>query len=170
MIAFLLTVLMIFSLTTPNVSAGEEETVFEIIGGVVQDTKEEAWVPEGWNGELTLGGAGVALSRPSFKFGEYSGIEGSEGYAVAEGEFHYFRENRFLNFYADNLGLDNRKIGIEYGKTNSYKIVGQWDQSPHLLFSQNQTPLQERADHNSPCQRDSQERFPLSAAPYQPHP
>lgn len=141
MTAFLLSVLTLFILTTPAVSAEENEPVFEIIGGVVQGEEEETWVPEGWKGEFTLGGAGVALSRPSFKFGEYSGIEESGGYIVAEGEFNYFRENRFLNFYADNLGLDNRKIALEYGKTNDYKIFGQWDQTPHLLFSQNQTPF-----------------------------
>ena len=139
---FILTILTLSFMVAPDLWAEEDLPVFEIVGGVAQDANETKWIHEGWNGELTLGGAGVTLSRPSFKFGEYSGIEGTGGYAVAEGEFHYFKENRFLDVYADNLGLDNRRISLDYGKSNDYQFFGQWDQAPHLLFSENRTPYQ----------------------------
>ncbi len=146
MMIFLLTILILFTSATDGFTAGEDMPVYEIVGDAIHNVLEDVWIPEGWNGELTLGGAGVALSRPSFKFGEYSGIEGSSGYAVAEGEFHYFKENRFLNVYADNLGLDNRKVSLEYGKSDDYQIFGEWDQAPHLLFSENTTPYRGAGD------------------------
>lgn len=125
-----------------SVWAQEDLPVFDIVGGIPNSKDENKWIHEGWNGQLTLGGAGVSLSRPSFKFGEYSGIEGTGGYALVEGELHHFKENRFLDIYADNLGLENRNISFDYGKTNSYQFFGEWDQSPHLLFSENLTPYQ----------------------------
>ncbi len=142
MTRFLFTLLALSLVMASSVWSQEGDPVIDVVGGVPQTTDDNKWVQEGWKGALTLGGAGVSLSRPSFKFGEYSGIEGTGGYALVDGEFHYFKENRFLDAYADDLGLENRKISLDFGKTNNYRFFGKWDQSPHLLFSENLTPYQ----------------------------
>ncbi|MCA9483448.1 MAG: MtrB/PioB family decaheme-associated outer membrane protein [Nitrospina sp.] len=138
-------VLLMTALTAglPAQAAEEEPApVYEIVGDEIHSGDNGDWIPQGWSGEFSLGGAGVALSRPSFKFGEYTGIEGAGGYAVANGEFRYFKQDRTFDLYLDNLGLDNRKVALDYGKMGQYKVFGQWDQTPHLLFSENRTPYQ----------------------------
>jgi MtrB/PioB family decaheme-associated outer membrane protein len=120
-----------------------EDEVFEIVGGSVVESEEDVMlVREGLDGKVRLGGAGVALSRDTFKFGEYTGIDDDGGFAVADADLRYFRDSYYLDFTADNLGLENRKINLEAGIMDNISFFAEYDQTPHLLFSRNKTPFE----------------------------
>jgi len=120
-----------------------EDEVFEIVGGSVVESEEDVMlVKEGLDGKVRLGGAGVALSRDTFKFGEYTGIDDDGGFAVADAELRYLRESYFLDFTANNLGLENRNISLETGILDNFSFFANYDQTPHQLFIRNKTPFE----------------------------
>ncbi len=132
-----------FSVTKISFSEDKlEEEVYEIVGNEIKSPPgTEGLVNEGLSGNVKIGAGSATLSRETFKFGEYTGIDDNGGYAVGEAELSYIYKTYYLDFWVDNLGLDNRNLYIEAGQTNNYKIYGEYDQNPHLLFSQNLTPF-----------------------------
>jgi MtrB/PioB family decaheme-associated outer membrane protein len=98
-----------------------------------QEDEDTALMPEGLQGELTVGGAGVFGQNDSFKFGEYTGINDDTGYFIGGTNLTYNRDSYFMNLFTEDLGLDNRSIYWETGKTGSYTVYAEYDQIPHLL-------------------------------------
>jgi hypothetical protein len=101
--------------------------------GVWAQDEDAALMPEGLQGEVTVGGAGVFGDSDSFKFGEYTGIEGDTGYAIGSTNLTYNRDSYFMNLFTEDLGLDNRSIYWETGVTGSYTVYAEYNQIPHLL-------------------------------------
>ncbi len=132
-----------FSLTKVSFSEEKlEEEVYEIVGNEIKSPQgKEGLVNEGLSGNVKLGAGSATLSRETFKFGEYTGIDDNGGYPIGEAELSYIYQTYYLNFWVDNLGLDNRNLFLEAGQTSNYTIYAEYDQNPHLLFSQNLTPF-----------------------------
>ncbi len=119
----------------------EEVEVFEIVGGSVVggESYDEKMVDEGLTGNMTLGGAGVALNRRSFKFGEYTGLDDDEGFVVGDTDLSYYRQGYYMDLQSENLGLDNRSIRLESGKFHDYKLTVSFNQIPHMLLNESKT-------------------------------
>ena len=91
-------------------------------------------VEESFTGSVTMGGAGVGVDEENFKFGEYTGIdEKNTGYFVGDADLAYTHGSYFIDFLADDLGLENRTIYFQAGKFGDYKVAAEFDQQPHLL-------------------------------------
>lgn len=129
----ILTVMLLLALLPTGVWAQEEDT---------------ALMPEGLQGEVTFGGAGVFGDSDSFKFGEYTGINDDTGYFVGSTNLTYNRSSYFMNLFTEDLGLDNRSIYWETGKTGSYTIYGEYNQIPHLLNNNTLTQFQNPGSTN----------------------
>jgi hypothetical protein len=119
-----------------------EEEIYEIVGGEIKSNPEDEYlVREGLFGDVQIGVGGVSLNRETFKFGEYSGIEGDEVIGIGNADLTYYSTSFYLDFFVDNLGLDNRKIFLEAGDLDNFKVFIEHDQIPHLLSSLNKTPF-----------------------------
>lgn len=105
--------------------------------------EDTALMPEGLQGEVTLGGAGVFGDSDSFKFGEYTGINDDTGYVIGSSNLTYNRGSYFMNLFTEDLGLDNRSIYWETGVTGSYTVYAEYNQIPHLLNNNTLTQFQQ---------------------------
>ena len=112
------------------------------VGAWAQD-EDAALMPEGMQGEVTFGGAGVFGDSDSFKFGEYTGINDDTGYVVGSTNLTYNRGSYFMNLFTEDLGLDNRSIYWETGVTGSYTVYAEYNQIPHLLNNNTLTQFQQ---------------------------
>jgi MtrB/PioB family decaheme-associated outer membrane protein len=112
------------------------------IGAWAQD-EDVALMPEGLQGEVTVGGAGVFGQSDSFKFGEYTGLNDDTGYFIGGTNLTYNRDSYFMNLFTEDLGLDNRSIYWETGKTGSYTVYAEYNQIPHLLNNNTLTQFQQ---------------------------
>ncbi len=120
--------------------SGDEEVVFEVMeGGEFVSPEEEDWVQEGLDAEVRAGAGGVKLSRETSRFGRMLGIDDDEGFAVGDFDLDYHRKNYFMEFTGDNLGLDNRKIRLETGKYESFKLSAEYDQQPFQTLDRART-------------------------------
>lgn len=97
---------------------------------------------EGFEGYLTLGGAGLFTDDESFKLGEYNGLTGNEGYLVGETDLFYNRGGYYFDLSGRNLGLENRSVRVESGRYGGYSFFAEYDQGPHLINGVNQTVFQ----------------------------
>ena len=129
----LFTILLLLAMLPTNAGAQDEDA---------------ALMPEGLQGEVTVGGAGVMTTSESFKFGEYTGIEGDTGYVIGSSNLTYNRDSYFMNLFTEDLGLDNRSIYWETGKTGSFTVYAEYNQIPHLLNERTQTQFQNAGSTN----------------------
>ncbi len=113
-----------------------------------EEDEDAALMPEGLEGEVTLGGASVLTTSESFKFGEYTGIEGDTGYVIGSSNLTYNRGSYFMNLFTEDLGLDNRSIYWETGKTGRFTVYADYNQIPHLLNERTQTQFQNPGSTN----------------------
>jgi MtrB/PioB family decaheme-associated outer membrane protein len=113
-----------------------------------QEDEDAALMPEGLQGEFTMGGAGVFGQSDSFKFGEYTGINDDTGYFIGGTNLTYNRDSYFMNLFTEDLGLDNRSIYWETGKTGSYTVYAEYNQIPHLLNNNTLTQFQNAGNTN----------------------
>jgi MtrB/PioB family decaheme-associated outer membrane protein len=95
--------------------------------------EDSALMPEGLQGDVTVGGAGVFGQTDSFKFGEYTGINDDTGYFIGSTNLTYNRGSYFMNLFTEDLGLDNRSMYWETGLTGNYTVYAEYNQIPHLL-------------------------------------
>ncbi|MGV7220761.1 MAG: MtrB/PioB family decaheme-associated outer membrane protein [Nitrospinales bacterium] len=128
-----------------HLSANEEngeEVIYEIVGGaIISPPDEDNLIHQGLTGDIQVGLGGVDLNNRSFKFGEYSGIEGDKVFAISDADLTYIYKSSYIDFSVANLGLDNRNIFLEAGDSGNYKFFLEHDQIPHLLSSINKTPF-----------------------------
>ena len=110
-----------------------------LLGGMMEE--DEDLVKEGISGTFRFGGAGVILDNESANFREYGGIDDDAGYFLGDADLSYHRGSYFLNFLAEDLGLDNRSLLLETGKNENYKFTASFSQLPYQLSSNSKTPF-----------------------------
>ncbi|MCL4802001.1 MAG: MtrB/PioB family decaheme-associated outer membrane protein [Burkholderiales bacterium] len=83
---------------------------------------------------------GVGFStEDSFKFGEFNGIEDQGPFLI--GNFNVRNRlggTRYLNAFGSNLGLDSRKLGVEYGEQGRFWLGAGYDMLTRNQFSDTQ--------------------------------
>lgn len=108
--------------------------------GVWAQDDDLALMPEGLQGEITLGSGAFLTTSESAKAGEYTGLQHDSIYGIgATNLTAYNRDSQFMNLFSEDLGLDNRSIYWETGKTGSFTVYAEYNQIPHLLNDRNQT-------------------------------
>lgn len=92
-------------------------------------------------GTVTFGTAIVGSDNKSSKLGAYSGITDSQGYAIGNTEVLYQRGLLYMQLLGEDLGLENRSVSLETGTYGKLKFFANWDQLPHELNNNTQTPF-----------------------------
>lgn len=95
---------------------------------------------EGVSGNLELGLGYV--SKDSFKFGEYTGLNDKGGFLIGNAAAR-FRDKgaNYWNIDASNLGLDSRALKAERGRQGKYKMFLHYEELPHFLSDSAATPF-----------------------------
>ncbi len=95
---------------------------------------------EGLSGTLELGAGYV--SKDSYKFGEYTGLNEQGGFVIGNASARYRGEDAvYWNVDASSLGLDSRSLGAEAGKQGTYKVYLKYKELPHFISDSVQTPF-----------------------------
>ena len=89
-------------------------------------------VSDGWFGDLEFGA--LFLDDWSAKFADYRGIDDS-GFSVdLGGEGGYRSEHGYyMDFFARNLGLESRTLGVRGGKQGSYEWRASYSEIPRYM-------------------------------------
>ena len=95
---------------------------------------------KGLKGDITLGAGSIDLNVESSRYGEYDGIDEDGIHLIAEADLFYLKDDYFLDFKAEDLGLDNRYILLDSGRVGRYHLYLKYDESPHLI-STGETPF-----------------------------
>lgn len=143
---------MLILLLIPLTSFADEVKVTEDTQGVEApvsqekpvclDCKDPELVKDGLFGSVTMGGAGSTQNVKSFKFGEYSGVFGDNGYAVGGADLNYSQKSYFVNVFAEDLGLNNRNMQMEAGSYGDYKVSVGYSELPHYISNVSQSPYE----------------------------
>jgi MtrB/PioB family decaheme-associated outer membrane protein len=102
-------------------------------------TCEYCAVEQGYSGELE-GGAGY-VSDPSFKFGEYNGLEDDGAFFIGNATARY-RDGKagYLDLQVRDLGLDTRSLELQGGQQGRYELRFDYDGIPHNISDSARTP------------------------------
>jgi len=106
-----------------------------------QHEEDASYAGDGMTGSATLGGGGVGVDNRSFKFGEYNGLEDGGGFVEFDADLTYNHGPHYLDFTADNLGIDNRSLYLEAGDYGSYSFFASYSETPHLTSGNSSTPF-----------------------------
>jgi MtrB/PioB family decaheme-associated outer membrane protein len=89
------------------------------------------------------------VSDDSYRFGRYTGLE-EEGLFVNGGFDVHFRPGRpdYLHLQGYDLGLDSRRLSVEYGKQGNYETRLQYRELPSFKMDSAQTPYQNPGHDN----------------------
>ena len=89
--------------------------------------------------EFGVGG----ISKNSYKFGDYTGLNKSGAYGIANISLVRRGDGdaRYLEIVARNLGLDSRSLKIEGGQQGNYGLRLNYDELPKLWSDSYQTPF-----------------------------
>lgn len=81
------------------------------------------------------------VSEPSFRFGDYTGLEDDGVYFDLNGAWRYRDDDsaRFLDVEAQRYGLDSRALGISGGRQGTYRIALGYDAIPHRVARDSRT-------------------------------
>lgn len=93
----------------------------------------------GYSGEIE---AGIGyVTDPSFKFGEYNGLNDDGGYLIGNASARFRGDNaEYLNLRVRDLGLDTRSVDIAFGQQGRYSLFLNYDEIPHYISGSAQTP------------------------------
>src|SRR3972149_5793619 len=116
---FILIVSFFFTLSTSNMSGAED----------------------GLKGSIEVGGAAVDLNSKSFKYGEYTGVNDDGVYLVGNADLTYNKDAFFIDFRANDIGLDSRRLYLETGRYGRYKLFLGYNKIPKLISNNSKTPL-----------------------------
>jgi len=95
---------------------------------------------EGVSGTVGVGLG--AVSKDSFKFGEYTGLNDKGGFFIGDAAVRFRdKEANYWNIDASNLGLDSRALLAERGRQGKYKMYLEYDEIPHFLSDSAKTPF-----------------------------
>jgi len=82
------------------------------------------------------------VSDDSAKFGEYTGLDESGAYVVADADARYRNPEGFwLDLTALDLGIDSRYFGVEGGKQGRYALHLRYKELPHNLSDSATSPF-----------------------------
>jgi MtrB/PioB family decaheme-associated outer membrane protein len=83
-----------------------------------------------------------SVSEKSDKFGEFTGLNKKGGYAIGDVSASY-RDKKadYWRLNASNLGLDSRSVDAEGGKQGQYTLFLHYDELPHYISNDAQTPF-----------------------------
>ncbi|MDH5345114.1 MAG: MtrB/PioB family outer membrane beta-barrel protein, partial [Gammaproteobacteria bacterium] len=93
--------------------------------------------PEGYTADVTAGAE--YTSDDALRFGNFSGYDEAGVNGVLDGEGHYAGDDHQLNWYAEDLGLDSRILGIEFGRQGSYGLYLDYRELPYRQFGTTST-------------------------------
>ncbi len=95
---------------------------------------------QGVSGTLELGLGHV--SKDSFKFGEYTGLNEQGGFLVGNAAARFRgKDADYWDVDASNLGLDARSLSAESGRQGKYKVFLKYDELPHFISDSAVTPF-----------------------------
>jgi len=95
---------------------------------------------DGLSGTLEVGGGSVSDS--SSKFSEYNGHQEKGGYLIGDAAVRYRgADGAYANVTATNLGLDTRALDAEGGRQGKYRLLLNYQESPHFVSDSAQTPF-----------------------------
>jgi len=130
-------------LSTLPVTAAAADSIIGA-GGVPVDTSQ--WkcascpFEQGVSGTVDVGVGSV--SRDSFKFGEYNGLNEKGAYLIGDGDARFRgKDGVYWNLNGSNLGLDSRALDAEGGQQGKYKLFLNYDELPHYISDSAQTPF-----------------------------
>ena len=85
----------------------------------------------------------TSVSDKSAKFGDFTGLNKSGGYFIGNGSASYRSKDsgEYWKLNASNLGLDSRSVDAEGGQQGSYKLLLNYDEIPHYISDNAQTPF-----------------------------
>jgi MtrB/PioB family decaheme-associated outer membrane protein len=82
------------------------------------------------------------VSKDSFKFGEYTGLNQQGGFFVGNASVRFRGEDAaYWNIDASDLGLDSRSLNAEGGRQGTYKVYFKYKELPHFISDSVQTPF-----------------------------
>lgn len=101
---------------------------------------ESCLFPAGVNLLVDLGALSVA--EDSARFGDFTGLEDSGGYAVADVLARWWSQSgSYWELEGLRLGLDSRTLRLEGGKQGLYKFDAYYDSIPRRIFDDARTPF-----------------------------
>jgi len=92
---------------------------------------------EGYSAEVSAGAEYV--SDDALRFGNFTGYDESGGYALLEGRGDYAGKDHQLSWYAEDLGLESRVIGIEGGRQGRFGLYLEYSELPYRQFDTTST-------------------------------
>jgi len=99
---------------------------------------EDCPFEEGFSGNVEIGVG--AVSKDSFKYGEYNGLNEEGGFLLGNARVRYRDKNaNYMDLSITDAGLDSRSFGIEGGRQGSYELWLLYDQIPHFISDTAQT-------------------------------
>lgn len=83
------------------------------------------------------------VSDPSFRFGDYSGLEDDGLYLDLDGAWRYRDPDSaaFLDASAERYGLDSRALAIRGGRQGAYRVTLGHDGIPHRVAADSRSPF-----------------------------
>ena len=95
---------------------------------------------QGTSGTLELGLGNV--SKDSYKFGEYTGLNEQGGFLIGNAAARLRgKDANYWNVDASNLGLDSRSLSAESGTQGKYRLFLKYDEIPHFISDSAVTPF-----------------------------
>lgn len=83
------------------------------------------------------------VSEPSFRFGDYTGLEDDGPFFDFGGAWRHRAVDSadFLDVQAERYGLDSRALGIRGGRQGAYAVALGYDAIPHRVARDSRTPF-----------------------------
>lgn len=106
-------------------------------------------IAQTWSTSVTAQASSIEIglgynSENSYRFGQYSGLTQSGGFAV--GGFSLQSQasdasNRYWSISGKNLGLESGSLAATYKRWGSFSLSVNYDQLPHYRFNDGRTPF-----------------------------
>jgi len=94
----------------------------------------------GWSGYLDFGLGYV--SEDSLRFADYRGLDEKGYYAALDGDIHFRNlQGRYFDLYAQELGLDSRRLEMRGGNQGRYELRFGWQEIPKYRGYGTATPF-----------------------------
>lgn len=98
---------------------------------------------DGYRADIDAGAGYV--SEDAVRFGNGSGYDEKGAHAILSGEGRYLKDGTEMSWYAENLGLDSRVLGISFGKPGKFDLALSYREVPYRLYGDTVTVF-ERSD------------------------
>jgi len=136
-----LLLLSMLSALSGAAAAADSATGADKAGPDISEWKcESCKFVEGTSGSVNVGAGHVSDS--SAKFGDYTGLDRKGGYFIGDADVRSRgKDGAYWNLDASNIGLDGRSLNAEGGQQGKYKLLLKYDQIPHFLTDNSQTPF-----------------------------